>query len=902
MFRKSLMVVAMLAVACTGSEGPAGPTGPTGPPGGGGPPGTPGNPGGQTPGVTATVTVSKPTNGSFFTSGERPVLTITLTDPGTVVSPAAVTDAELFVYGPRAPTETVTNVDLMNITYAPFSASVPLQPLPDGGAPNANWKLNADGTVTYTLNPINIVTAGPIPPGQLAGTYTASVLVVGANPLDQTFALVDFQIGTATAESYASGPADGGTATPATTTCAACHGNVAPGGKMYFAHIAPGFSQFGEYELDSIPIGTCKSCHNNQGDSPNTLLRKVHGAHRGKHQLAPGVAHPEYNESADDSLAAYLNVGFPSMPLSANPSNVAIDSAGAMEKNCTACHVNNVWQTNFSRKACGTCHDNVFFAGAPLSDGGVDPAGENVVPPTNFGQPLDLNAASPTYLSNIPCTMDSQCNNQFPYGKTASPSIVTCDVTSGSATVGNCVLKNHPIPSGPDPDAVCATCHAAVTGSFAPVDAVHNITQWKPPVSLDGYSYKNVTVSGQDAGVGFFNVGDAPVLTFQFFQPDGTPVADLLTNGNWRGTFTIAGPTSNPQRLYGSPTGLASMSAPNLTYDAPSQTYTFKPGSLPPNTMAPILSGLTPQPAPPGLYTLWFYWQRTPDPTISGDEDSIDAQLVVPFQTTEALPVGNGRQVVTVAGCASCHGQSPDGFAHLALHGGPRKSAETCNTCHSQFAEDLGANSGGNSCAVNSDCGGYDSANPAKSWETCQALTCTTTVDPTPGVEIDYQKLIHNIHFARLRGGYAERNNLGAPWQNPPIPPGTLTYLGHSNTMEHFQEVLSPVDVRACANCHGDANTACQANTDCAFGQTCGAAGTCVNVAWQSPTARACMTCHDSADDAAHAALNTYTPSGGSPIESCNVCHATGAAFAVDVVHNITTLYSTHLAYPRSPP
>jgi hypothetical protein len=50
----------------------------------------------------------------------------------------------------------------------------------------------------------------------------------------------------------------------------------------------------------------------------------------------------------------------------------------------------------------------------------------------------------------------------------------------------------------------------------------------------------------------------------------------------------------------------------------------------------------------------------------------------------------------------------------------------------------------------------------------------------------------------------------------------------------------------------------------------------------------------------AHGA-NTYTPTGGQPIESCNVCHASGAAYAVDVVHNITTLYSVHLGYPREP-
>ena len=55
------------------------------------------------------------------------------------------------------------------------------------------------------------------------------------------------------------------------------------------------------------------------------------------------------------------------------------------------------------------------------------------------------------------------------------------------------------------------------------------------------------------------------------------------------------------------------------------------------------------------------------------------------------------------------------------------------------------------------------------------ANVCTVTVDPTPGVTVDYQQLVHNIHFARLREGYVERNNL--------VDPGTLNYLGFNNSL-----------------------------------------------------------------------------------------------------------------------
>jgi len=918
MLRKTLIVAATVVVAaCSGSQGPTGPGGPVGPQGDGGAPGEAGCQGlapGQTAGLTATVSISSPANGSFFVTGEKPVLSMSFANNcGTPLAPSSLASAELFVYGPRDPLQTVTNVDLLNVPYQVFAAYAPLQGLADGGPPNL--AINPDGSVTYTLSAINVVNAGPIPPGQIPGTYTAGVWATSPGPasnapnaIDQVFALVDFQIGTAAVEVLAAGPADGGqvTAFPDNSTCFACHQNSAAGGKTYIAHIAPEppRSNVGDYSLDSLPIGTCKSCHNNQGYSPNTLYRKVHGAHRGEHQLAPGVAHPDYGEGTDTSLVAYLNVGFPLFPIGGTNPSVALTPDSAMEKDCAACHVNNVWQTNFSRAACGTCHDNVFFAGAPLADGGVDPTATTGVisPPTDLGQP-----------ATGACTSDGQCS-ALPAGSVLS--IATCDTTSASPTLGSCLLKVHPLVTSDftaNGERVCAICHASTNGgtsqggTFAPVDTVHAITQWAPPISLDGYTFTNVTVSGGSGTGGSFNVGDKPTLSFQLFDNTGAPVTNLTTPGSlWSGTFIVAGPTSNAQRVYGSATGGLSMAT--STYNSGTQTWTYTPPTTwPANALAPINSGLTPQPAPPGSYTVWFYWAKT----TNGIRDAVDAQYVVAFGANQQ-PV-SGRQVVTQMACASCHGESTDSgvfFPHLAEHGDQRKNAETCNTCHSQFAQDNGVGSTGVVCTTNAQCGGYDTANPAASWEECEpnpAVTdggqiCTVTVDPTPNVEIDFQKLVHNIHFARLRAGYAERGNLGEPWATPiPIAPATLNYLGFDNSLSDFSQVLSPVDVRSCTNCHGDSNAACSASTPCAFGQTCSPAGTCTNVAWLAPTARACITCHDAADDIAHAALNTYTPTGGQPIESCNVCHAQGSQFAVDVVHNITTLYSIHLAYPREP-
>jgi OmcA/MtrC family decaheme c-type cytochrome len=794
--------------------------------------------------------VSSPVNGSFFTAGERPVVTITFADAcGQKVPPANLgSTADFFVVGPRSPLQTVTAYKLLNSTPAPFTAQG-LKPLADGGVPNANMTVQADGTVVYTLNPIT--TEAP-------GTYTASVRAIGPDPLNQMFALKDFQIGTATVEPLASGPADD-------STCASCHRNNAPGGKTYMAHSAPAppRAPVGEYALDSLPIGSCKSCHNNAGYSPNHLLRKTHGVHRGEHLLAPGVAHPEYGFGTDRTLLAFTNVGFPVMP-TGGTDGVALPASVAMEKSCTSCHVTDTWKTNPSRAACGTCHDNVFFAGALLPDGGVDSSATTaaIVPPTVLGSPSGG------------CTNNASC--------TGFSGIATCNTTTK-----NCELTSH---AKQTDDAQCATCHGPTNG-VSPIVDRHAISPYNAPISLEGYTFKNVNVTG-GTGPGGFKVGDTLTLKFQLFDNQATPapVPDLKTNGAWSGTFLVSGPTSNPQRVFGATNGGLSMKTAALTYDATSQTYTYVAGAWPANSLIPLNNPGAGTPGteanPPGNYTVWFYWRKT----TSGVSDAVDAQVAVAFGVNQKA---SGRQVVTQAACGSCHGMTASGFPHLALHGGQRKNGETCSTCHTQNAFDRVAGTTGVACTQNSDCPG-SAGNPA--WEACvpggPGSVCTVTVDPTPGIVVDYQQLVHDIHFARLRGNYKERNNIGLP---PGIAPGTLNYLGFNNSLLDFQEILAPLDVRSCTNCHRDTNASCSDSAPCGYGQSC-QSGKCMNVAWQNPTTRACITCHDSAAAHEHARVNTDF-NRSPPVESCTVCHGPDRILPVAEVHNITSPYVP--PYPR---
>ena len=99
-------------------------------------------------------------------------------------------------------------------------------------------------------------------------------------------------------------------------------------------------------------------------------------------------------------------------------------------------------------------------------------------------------------------------------------SIAKCDTNAASPTVGSCLLSTHPkvkadFQSNGDTSAPCATPLAPAP---SPPWMRYTITQWAPPVSLDGYTFQNVTVTGGSGAGGSFNVGDTPVLSFQLFD------------------------------------------------------------------------------------------------------------------------------------------------------------------------------------------------------------------------------------------------------------------------------------------------------------------------------------------------------------------------------------------------
>ena len=841
----------IIMIGCTGPTGPQGPEGPPGTPGGGGDGGTNGQQGcpglspGQTVGLAGTIQVSAPPNGSFFVAGDKPVLTIKL---NTVVCSHVLTPTELgqlsqgrlMVSGPRSTLLTTTSVKLLNAVTNRGVAQHHYIDVRTPTGPNyadptqGNLTIGSDGTITYRLAAVSDESTT-----RLMGTYTAGIWAVSKDGIDQVLLTADLQIGTATLENYASG-------NPPATKCYDCHLG-SKSGKSYQAHILPGFSPFGNYALDQTPISNCQLCHNTNGYSVNPIVRKVHGAHRGENQKAPGVAHPEYGLGDDPSLRDYTNISFP--PLLAH------------EKDCTVCHTDNRFKTSVSnpvqgpsRLACGTCHDNLFFDTAILN------------PPRNFGRPSGS--------SGPPCQIDSDCTGFGNY--------VTCDVPTG-----NCLRTNHGSPQ--TNDSQCAFCHTADPPGLSPISAKHQVYE---RTSVRKLKIANYAIAGGTGPGGAFLVGDTPTINFKLTcelstptsacPPDGI-VADLQGNSNLSGSLVSAGPSTDRQRIYG-PNGTVNIKTTGtLTFNAGTGLYTYVfPTPIPAQAFTPLNNPTaTPRQNVSGSYTVYLYiTEQFSNPSFRDYASVVKDFNLVVGNPADARP----RQVISNAACNSCH-------IETALHGTSRRDPEACGVCHTNGAQDRIEGGTGISCTTDDQCPGH-----ALGWEACRGTpgVCTIIQDPTPNITIKFPILVHKIHFARLLEGYAERNDI--------VLPGQLAYVGFQNSVVNLSEILFPQDVRNCTKCHADAvqpvngAATCTATAQCGIGQEC-QASKCVNRAWVKPTGDACTSCHDADHAFGHVQINTWQSPDG-PVETCEVCHGVDADFAVEKVHNIWNPYVP--PYPRT--
>jgi OmcA/MtrC family decaheme c-type cytochrome len=172
-------------------------------------------------------------------------------------------------------------------------------------------------------------------------------------------------------------------------------------------------------------------------------------------------------------------------------------------------------------------------------------------------------------------------------------------------------------------------------------------------------------------------------------------------------------------------------------------------------------------------------------------------ELRAPFGATALNPTNNavydyipatGSTTLTVTHKVSSNKECDACHAKLAMHGGPRIDVEYCVVCH---------NSG--------------------------------NADAQSGNTLDMKVLAHKVHSgAKLPSVVADTTNKGM------VPAAGIGYViyGYGGSVNNFNEVVWPQDVRNCTTCH---NTADPNTTE---------AGTYAT----NPTAAACGACHDNID------------------------------------------------------
>jgi len=188
--------------------------------------------------------------------------------------------------------------------------------------------------------------------------------------------------------------------------------------------------------------------------------------------------------------------------------------------------------------------------------------------------------------------------------------------------------------------------------------------------------------------------------------------------------------------------------------------------------------------------------------------------------------------VVALSNCNQCH-------VALSLHGGLRNNTEYCVLCH----------------------------NPSNTDASTRA-TATVAADKTlPPQGINFNLLVHRIH---------DGVNVVPAGGNPYI------VVGFRGSHNDFSDVLFPAMsptgeatyLQNCSMCHVNGS---EQNLPIGLNQVTDPQG------WINPVqavGSACSGCHVSKAEASHFLANTDSLG-----ESCTVCHAAGAQFAVDAVH-----------------
>ena len=777
------------------------------------------------------VGVSTPPNGTHFVAGDRPWVGIVLNDDaGGPLSLSQLSACNLYFYGPQDPLRTVTASGLLR-------ASVDRTASPHH---YINLLTNPD-VQTYgnvLLYPLSAVST------EAAGTYTASVWArLAADNLQQWFPVADAQIGTATTEARVVEKAN----------CAACHlGSVS--GKFYMHHVDPGYSPTGNWSIDSWPIRTCKSCHNNDGyagydnrtgsgdanvdRTTDPIVRRVHGVHMGE-----GLENAFDNDPVTGDFKDYIEVKFP-----------------ADARNCTACHVDDRWKTAPSRMACGACHDNVWFGDPALMpadreahEGGRrdDDTACAACHPASGGEDgiVETHLVAPPAFQYVVTLSLSAPGNGTHYvaGETPVATITVANAATGAtvppSTMTETAFKGVNLyVSGPRGETKPVLTTAATTFAAARAYATNGTAG---PWNLSGSPTFLVNV---DNG-GVRTLTAAPGL---FADPAAATPAEVVA---W---LAMAGPTGVGD------VATVTTSSSKVTIKS-NQRGAASSVEIQASAVATAMGWAVAVNGPlPKYYASNDLRVRT-DPL---DEDSrvtrSPTQITYQLADVAGLAAGTYTAFVDIRPAAGFGGNA---FVNLQVGTATAepKPATGCTDCHgttTMHATSLNVAFNPDICK---NCHDYKREGTGFSWAGVppKGTNGTSTSGWSGYGAMPLAKRLHGVH----RGAYLDHPE--------EVKPGDYTVSPDYD----FSKVIFPQDIRNCTKCHS------------------------ANSVWtQKPSRLACLACHDGSAAQAHGQIMTYDPTptdpwSGDEQESCGVCHGEDAEFAPSKVHAVSNPYVP--PYPR---
>ena len=317
--------------------------------------------------------------------------------------------------------------------------------------------------------------------------------------------------------------------------------------------------------------------------------------------------------------------------------------------------------------------------------------------------------------------------------------------------------------------------------------------------------------------------GSKPVVSFTVQDGSGNGLA-LSKLGSL--SFTMAGPTSDyGTTSFGSDVttpGYVTESATKSTCDASGNcTYTF--------THAVPASAT-------GTYAIGVEARRT-EVVLSGmpSQQSITygAPNKVVYFSVDGSTTKPRRSVVALSNCNQCH-------VSLQLHGTLRNNTEYCVLCHNPSNTDI-------------------SVRP-------NAVVAADKAAPPQG--INFNLLVHRIHYG-INMQAANRS---------------YVVVGFGGSHNDFSDTLFPAmsptgattDTQNCSLCHVNSSE----QTDITLMGLNPVTDPQGPVNPNTPMSSACSGCHVTLPAASHMLSNTTSLG-----EACSVCHASGAAYAVDQVH-----------------